>query len=140
MCGTGVVALTSVLLLLFYFVQFLRSKCDWEVAYIQLVTVVNYGSLVVTDWNVIFYTTAYGEDFALGRYLSWLMTCPVIIIQYMRLYSTFGPGYDVHKTNSLVVKDLVMNILGIYSVLAQNIILKYCLYSAGKIPLDFVVL
>lgn len=135
-CIVAVVALTSVLLLVFYFAQFLRSRCDWEVAYVQLVTVINYGSIVVTDWNVIFYTTSYGDRFALGRYLSWLMTCPVIIIQYMRLYSTFGPGYDVHKTNSLVVKDLVMNILGIYSVLAQNDILKYCLYSAGKTTLE----
>ena len=66
-CIVAVVALTSVLLLVFYFAQFLRSRCDWEVAYVQLVTVINYGSIVVTDWNVIFYTTSYGDRFALGE-------------------------------------------------------------------------
>ena len=70
----------------------------------------------------------------LGRYFSWLMTCPVILMQFSRLFKLVGYQMLGQNENFIVILDQIMIVCGAFGAVssgAQKWIFFILAFSAG---------
>lgn len=127
----GVVFATAAMLVCFYFYQYMQNRCAWEVAYVQLVTAINYGLGTFAPISLTVIVLSDGRFFAIGRYFGWLATCPVILIQLYALMAFYGPPIDPHAVYFTVIKDLCVTTCGILAAVTPDFTKKWILFCIG---------
>jgi len=111
---------TSSSLTLFYLWQKSRGRCQGEVIYVAAATVVIYATSLASDYGVTWVATEHGIV-PLGRYFSWLLTCPVIIMQLMKVHGAVGYKLAKEQENFMVVLDQVMIVAGAFGAESEGI-------------------
>ncbi|CAK9108303.1 Uncharacterized protein SCF082_LOCUS50377 [Durusdinium trenchii] len=119
----------SMFLLAFYAFQTFHGKCNKHPIYVQSVTAITYGlaSFGKVDFLFTNFQDSEGNviELALGRYLFWIMTCPVIISNLCILVNTLTPSdLDFGDTTFVMVKDIVLMNFGILGAFQTDTFLK----------------
>lgn len=130
----GMLIVTSTFLSGFFVLQKLRNRCSNEVIYVSLVMVINYSSKILAGKSLTWVTVEGGSQVPLGicssslpfvtcgigRYFSWLLTCPVILIQMIRLHACVGYKTAADSENFLVLLDQIMIVCGSFGAVSQG--------------------
>ncbi|GBG24568.1 Hypothetical Protein FCC1311_007872 [Hondaea fermentalgiana] len=120
----------SIALLCFYTFQWRIGRCNLHPIYVQFVTFCVYilSCFGTTDFLYIPVVDHAGVtfDLAIGRYLFWMMTCPVIISNVNILLNIMTPDdIELPQVTFMMVKDIVMIAFGVLAAMQQNITLKW---------------
>jgi len=120
----------SAFLIAFYLFQFSNGRCNAHPIYVQSVTLIVYALAAFGDTNYLFTTieNSQGEkvQLALGRYLFWIMTCPVIISNVNTLLNIFTPDdIDLPKITFMMCKDIILMCFGILGAVQTSESLKW---------------
>ena len=110
----GVVSVCASVLAVFYFYQSQRGKASVEAVYISAVTALLYFTKLFSGETIYWVGTMNGLV-PLGRYFSWLLTCPVILAQFLKLHG--AAGYTSYQTqlNFLIILEQIMIVCGAFA-------------------------
>lgn len=123
----GFVLASSIFLTGFYVLQWFRGKCAPEAIYVSIVTTIIYASALLTGKSLTWVTVA--KDFEvplgkfllninlIGRYFAWMMTCPIILMQFVSLFKTVGQRLNDEIESFIIYGDQVMIVMGKFSLL-----------------------
>lgn len=114
----GLLIVTSTLLTGFYAVNKFRGRCNNEVIYVAVVTLLIYASNLLAGTSLTWVALENGTWVPLGRYFAWLLTCPVIIMQLIKLHSSVGYKMATSNENMLVVLDQIMIVSGAFGAVS----------------------
>ena len=121
------ITIISVVLLVFLIAQNLQGRSDWEVVYINCVTVCFYGgNLAGINFHIV--RLGSGVYLELGTYLYWVLACPVILLQYTHVLSQFGPEQDHLATNKFIVLDVLMVMMGVLTAVSTDDTLRWTFF------------
>ncbi|GBG24569.1 Hypothetical Protein FCC1311_007882 [Hondaea fermentalgiana] len=130
----------SAFLLLFYSAQWQAKRCNLAPIFVQMVTCVYYclSTFVTTSYmNLDVRADVNSEEhfeFALGRYIFWMMCCPVIISNMCVLLHLFVPDLlDMGKTIFMMVKDIFMICFGMLGAAQTEPALKGVFVGAATL-------
>lgn len=121
------ITIISVILLVFLIAQNLQGRSDWEVVYINSVSVAFYGGNLA-GFNFHIFRLGSGEFLQLGTYLYWVLSCPVILLQYSHVLSQFGPEQDHGSTNKFIVLDVLMVMMGVLTAVSTDDTLRWTFF------------
>lgn len=114
----GFVIVLSAFLTGFYVIQKMRNKCGNEVIYVSAVTALVYSSKLLSGKSFTWVTIEDGVEVPLGRYFSWLLTCPVLLIHILRVHSCVGKPVPESTQNFIIILDQVVIVFGSYAALS----------------------
>jgi len=120
----------SVFLIIFYMFQYYQKKCNAHPIYVQSVTALVYclATFASTDFLFIRLANSQGEvlEVAIGRYLFWIMTCPVIIANINILLNIMTPeDVELSRISFMMVKDIVLMSFGVLGAIQTEPALKW---------------
>lgn len=120
----------STALICFYGFQYRNGRCNLHPIYVQFVTfcVYSLACFGTTDFLYIPIENHAGDvfDLAIGRYLFWMMTCPVIISNVNILLNLMTPDdLELGHVTFMMVKDIVMIAFGVLAAMQKNVTLKW---------------
>ncbi|GBG23965.1 Programmed cell death protein 2 [Hondaea fermentalgiana] len=124
----GVTSATSVMLVIFYLYQWHYGRSTLYSIYVQVVTALVYGLAAVGKGDWMFARVAFGDEIrqvALGRYIVWMVTCPVMLFGFFGLISMLGPNVEPVKVNFMVMKDLLVMAFGVTATFQENQTVQY---------------
>lgn len=127
----------SAFLILFYSFQFQAKRCNLSPIFVQLVTVTYYcistfGSTSYLVLNVEDPDNSTHFQFMLGRYIFWMLTCPMIISNLCVLLNILTPDMlDLGHITLLMVKDIFLMCFGILGAAQSTMGIKAAFVSAS---------
>lgn len=117
----GLVIVISAFLTGFFLLQKLRGKCANEVIYVSAVTTVVYSSRLLSGKSFTWVMLNNGDEVPLGRYFSWLLTCPVLLMQILANLHCVGAKISPDQKSLIIILDQCLIVLGSYAALTQGI-------------------
>lgn len=127
-----VICVTLCSILLFAF-DYLKGKIGWEGLYVCIVEATGYILSVTLDDQHI--PRIGPRDEPLLRYISWLLTCPILI---KVLCSLIAVDLDPNELNKLIVMDICMTISGVFGTMYDDIMAQQAFFWVGMV-LAFVM-
>jgi len=135
---------TSLGLVIFYLYQFYLGRCNIHPIYVQSITMIVYALAAFSETEYSFVDVVHSDGsvlhLALGRYLNWIMTCPVILANTEGLIFIFRPEeLTVPRITFLLMKDLLLISFGILASMQNDDALKYTFVGVAFIISGFLV-
>eukprot|EP00924_Labyrinthula_sp_SR-Ha-C_P002507 snap_masked-scaffold_16-processed-gene-6.47-mRNA-1 protein AED:1.00 eAED:1.00 QI:0/0/0/0/1/1/3/0/457 len=122
----SILVVTSGLLTGFLTVQKFAGRCSNEVIYVSAVTTINYGSKILAGYGLTWVKIEEGKEVPLGRYFSWLLTCPVMLMQWMKLHSSVGLRIKDEEERTIVILDQVMIVCATFGAISTGFLKWFC--------------
>lgn len=94
-----------------------------------MLTITKYGISTFTEINLLYVLLGGGVQIPLGRYILWIVTWPVVLIEYTQIVTTYGPELDYHDLNLSIVKILTMLAFCVQASAALTIGKKWALFG-----------
>jgi bacteriorhodopsin len=119
---------------IFFALEYCKKRATWEILWVSAVEAVVYTIAVFAPEE---YAPTYGPaEVPMIRYMSWMLTCPVLI--KVMLY-TVCETPDLVRNNKLVIADIFMNAMGIMACLYDQMVLKMALFLIGMLAAVYII-
>lgn len=122
-----VIIITAMMVCLFFF-EYFTGKFGWEGLYVASVELCGYTLAVALPHDMN--PTIGPENEPLLRYISWLLTCPILIKVLVGLVTT---EKNLNDLNQLIVADILMTVTGIIGVMYASAVIKGVFFTVGMI-------
>ena len=117
--------------LVFFIIQRLKKRCNWEVIYVMVVQFFTYVMMIAAGDDVV-RTFDDGQILIWPRYMGWILTCPVMVELVCQIAYKDPPAYIVSRYMMMTLGVLT---LGVTATVFSNRGVKYTCVAVAVILL-----